>query len=237
MRSMLLAPVLATFALSTIQPADACGPYGRSPRLLQISSHYVDGATRTFVLTNEGVPERDLAWVRLAPMTYDYASLADAPDPTRAIDFTLIGPSGTRVVSSREKVYLSHTFLARKPAVAMEISASKSRFSIAMAGKHADASWIELGTERRGQLADLEWVKARGMTPLLPEHVSVSKLAGTDLEMVRVLPKSGELTTFVRRGNDVDAQFEGTALGGVTTGGQRFVIASKHGEAPTAIWL
>src|SRR3954471_13211566 len=104
----LLVPVLASFAA---QPADACGPYGYTPRLMRVTTHFADGGTRAFVITNEQVSDNQ-AWVRLAPMTYDYAAVVDVANPETAIDVTLVGPKGTKVVSSRERVYLSRTFVS-----------------------------------------------------------------------------------------------------------------------------
>ncbi len=236
MRNALLAlPVLAS--LLSLKPADACGPYGNFRlRLMRVTTHFADGGTRAFVITNQKVSDKQ-PWVRLAPMTYDYASVVDVENPEAAIDMTLVGPKGTKIVSSRERVYLSQTFVSQSPSVAFEIRAPKGEFSIAMAGKHSDAEWIELRDERRGKSEDIAWVKTQGLTPLLPEYVSVHKLEGTDFEAVTVLPKTGEILTFVRRGDVVYTQFEGTALGGLSASGERYVVAAKHGETPRAILI
>lgn len=235
MRNALLAlPVLAS--LFAIKPADACGPYGFRPSLMHLSTHYADGGTRTFVLTNQTV-SNDQPWVRLAPMTYDSASIVDVDNSEHAANITLIGPKGAKVVSTKERVYLARTFLSRAPSVAWEIRAPRGEFAIAMSGQHTDAEWITLGEERRGGSADIAWVKAKGLTPMYPEYVTVHKLAGTDFETVTVLPKTGEIITFVRRGDAIYTSFEGSAMGGLSVNGERYVVGSKHGQAPQAIQI
>lgn len=230
---LLLAPVLASFVLSA-QPADACGPYSFAPQLFRVSTHYVDGGTRSFVITNLKVAE-DQPWVRLAPMTYDYAGIVDVADPDGAVDFTLVGPSGAKLISSKRQVNISRTFVSHSPAVAFEIRAPKGEVAIALSGKHADATWISLGTERTASASDLAWVAAQGVTPMQRDYVHVNTLAGTDLETITVLPKQGEMVTLVRRGKDLYTRFVGSPMGGVTTDGERFIVGGKYGEALRAI--
>ncbi len=231
----LLAPVLATLAIATLRPADACGPYGSEPKLMRLTGHHGREASRSFVLLDQPVPNADkLAWKQLAPGTYDPAAVVDTADLERPMDMTLIGPSGTRVVSSKERVFLSRTFVSNEPSVALEISAPKGQFAIAMAGKHTDAAWIRLDREHQGSATDLSWVKAQGIDPLSPEYIYVSKLEGTDLEIITV-PQNGGRTTFVRSEGALYTRFEGTAMGAMTTRGQLYLVASKQGEAVTAI--
>lgn len=238
MRTLLIAPVLASFALTTVRPADACGPYMREPTLMRISGHRTESGNRVFAITSEAMPAIDHdKWVRLAPRTYDYAAVADAPNLARAIDMTLIGPSGTRVVSSRERVYLSQTFVSHGPNVAMEIRVPSGKFSIAIAGKHDKASWIELATERRGDAKDIAWVEAQGIEPLSDQYVYVTRLQGTAFEAVTVFPRGGGMTTLVRSNGTLYSQFEGSVMGGIEMNGQHYAVASKHGEAVRAIAL
>lgn len=234
MRNFLLAPILASLALSTIRPADACGPYVMEPSLLLLSSHYTERGTRSFVHLGEPVGNGDqLTWDLLAPHTYDHASTVDAPDLESPKELTLIGPKGTKVVASMARVVLRNTFVSRHATAALEITMEDHEFAIAMAGKHADAKWIALSDARKGTAADIAWVNARGLTPLAPEYVSVSKLGEYDL--VNVLAKGAGITTFVRRGNQLYTQFDGAPMGGVTTRGMRYIVASKHDVGLTAI--
>ena len=125
--------------------------------------------------------------------------------------------------------------VSNKPSVALEVTVPKGEFAIAMAGKHSDAAWIKLDQERGASAADVSWVKAQGLEPLSPEYVYVSKLEGTDFETLTVLPKGGGMTTLVRSGGTLYTRFDGSATGALTTDGELFLVASKHGEGVTAI--
>lgn len=227
--ALFILPVLAA-ALVT-KPADACGPYSFGPQVLNLSTHFADGGTRTFIITKRRVAD-DQPWVRLAPMTYDYAGIVDVKDPETALDFTLVGPSGTKVISTKRQVNLSHTFVSRSSNVAFEIKPQKASYAIAVAGKHADAVWMSLGNERAASAAELAWVAAQGVTPMQAEYVHVNRLEGTDLETITVLPKTGDLVTFVRRGTVLHAQFTGSPMGALAVDGDRFVVGGKFGESP-----
>ncbi len=238
MRTLLVIPALAS-VLSSVRPADACGGYIREPQLMRISSHHTEGTTRSFVLLGDldAATAKQAKWVRLAPSTYDYAALADATDLDAPMTFTLIGPSGTRVVSTRQRSLLSQTFVSYKPSIAMEIRAPKGRFSIAMVGNHERAAWLEPGREQRGAAADVAWVKTLGIELLGSEYVYVSKLKGTRFETVTVLPKGGGIVTLVRSNGSLYAKFDGSVAGGIEMDGRRFIVASKHGEGVRAIAL
>lgn len=242
MRNVFLAPVLASLVIANVRPADACGgSYAPEPKLMLLSGHYTreaGGSIRSFVMLHQAVPNAEkLAWKQLAPGTYDYAAVVDTADLERPMDITLIGPAGTRVVSSKQRVFLSRTFVSNTPSVALEINVPKGEFAIAMAGKHTDAAWIQLDRERQGNANDVSWVKAQGIEPLAADLIYVSKLAGTNFETLTVLPKGGGMKTLVRSAGSLYTSFEGAAMGAMTTGGQMFLVASKHGEAPTAIWI
>jgi len=235
MRNLLIVPMLASLALAA-EPADACGPYVSKPRLMQLTTHFTDGGLRSFAITNEPAPA-NLAWTRLAPSTYDYASIAEASDPERALDLTLVGPDGTQLVSSRRRVFLSQTFTKSTPSVAMEITVPRGQFAIALAGKHADATWNAGRQVRVGNRYDVAWVNTQGIEPMMASLVSASKIDGTDLEAITVLPKTGEQITFVRRGTQVARQFEGTLLGLLGVDGERFVVARTSDQTVHTVWL
>ena len=46
----LLVPVLVPVLASLSQPADACGPYGFTPRLMRVTTHFADSGTRAFTI-------------------------------------------------------------------------------------------------------------------------------------------------------------------------------------------
>lgn len=242
MRNLLLAPVLASFVLSSA-PAEACGPYTPEPTLFKLSTHAVRSGTRlvttttrTFVLTDtiDRAQADRLAWQPLAPGTYDYARMALAPDLAQPIDLTLIGPGGTKVVSSKRRAFLDRTFAELQPSSALEVEVERGKFAFAIAGRHARAKWISLD-DRGTTAADLAWVEKQGVTVIDPQYVQVAKLAGTHLVTISVLTKDG-MVTMVRSGHALYAQFAGTTRGAVEVDGQRFAVAMVD-NAVTAIWL
>ncbi len=239
MRNLLLAPVLASLAIATVRPADACGPYVREPKVFRLSSHYVQTlgqpATRTFALVDAAANTEQLAWTRLAPNTYDYARMSRMSDLATPMAVTLIGPSGTRVITSKQRAVLDHTFETRKPMTALALDLPEGKWSFALEGRHEGAAWIGL-EDKTASAADLAWVLARNITPLDPQYVHVGKLAGTQLDTVTVLSKSAGMITFVRSAGDVIAQFEGSVVGAVTIKGQRFVLASST-DGVSPIWI
>jgi hypothetical protein len=244
MRNLLLAPVLASFVLSSA-PADACGPYMQEPTIFKLSTHHrgtqVTGlVTRTFVLTGaiDQAQADQMSWQRLGVMSFDLARFATAPDLATPMDVTLIGPGGTKVVSSKRRGFLEGGFEERKPSSALEIEGlGAHRFTFALKGRHANAKWIAVGDNQAASSADLAWVKKHGVKPVSPEYVYVAKLAGTELELVSVLAENTGVVTLVRSGNhDLYTRFDGSSPGAFQLNGQRYVLASLDG-AVTAVWL
>jgi len=237
MRTMLLAPVLASLAIATVRPADACGPYVRQPEVFQLSSHHTavgPTLTLTFALVGVAANTEQLAWTRLAPDTYDYARMARMADLATPMAVTLIGPSGTRVITSKQQAVLDHTFESRKPMTALALEVPKGKWTFALEGRHEGAQWIELENETVAGATDLAWVKAMGITPLDPAYVRVGKLA--ELDTVTVLSKTAGMITFVRSAGSVIAQFDGSAVGAVMIKGERFVLASST-DGVSTIWI
>lgn len=244
MRNVLLAPVLASLVLSST-PADACGPYVPEPTIFQLSSHLtrtgVDLAsrsTRTFVLTGKIDRARAarLAWQTLAPRSYDHARVALDVDLARPMEVTLIGPAGTKVVSSKRRAFLDQTFVQQGPSSALEIDVEPNKYRFAIKGRHERARWIALDDGIATTTADLAWVKKQGVTPIDPQYVYVGKLAGTQLETISVLAEGSGMVTLVRSGHALYAQLEGSPRGAVEVAGQRYLVAVADGRV-TSVWL
>lgn len=251
MRNLLLAPVLASFALTSFTaPADACGPYVQEPKIFKLTTHHVESHTRlsqsgkqsastTFALIGsiDAEQAKQLPWQRLAPHSYDYSAMAPASDLATPMTVTLIGPTGTTVVSSKRRAFLEHTFVESKPSTALELAVPKGEFTFALAGRHEDAKWIALGDQKIALKSDLAWVAKQGVTPIDPQYVHVAKLAGTNLETVSVLAGNGAgMITLVRSGKDLYTRFDGMPVGALTFEGQRFVLMQLEGVV-TAQWL
>jgi hypothetical protein len=223
--------LLATLTLSALQnPADACGSYVREPAVLQLTSHYTRTGVRTFVMLNERVPE-NVRWREMAPGTYDYSRIAQGSS-TRAQEFTLVGPSGTKVVSTSSRWFIDSTMGPRKQFAALEI-ADKGDFRIALPGRHTDITWSGMGGEKTGSAADIAWLASQKIVPAESAYVGVSKLHGTEFEAVSLMTNDGHVT-FVRSGRTVIAQLTGSVVGVLSTKGERFIVSSHDGAMSTA---
>jgi hypothetical protein len=224
--------LLASLTIATLQnPADACGPYVVEPTVFQLA--------RGYALLNEE-PTETPVWRRLAPDSYDSTQIADATPLATPRTITLVGPSGTKVVTGTQRAFFKSGFTrTSKATVALAIPNGGS-YSVALAGAHANAKWIALDTEVRGSKAELDWVSARGVTPYRgygAPMVYLHKLKNTTYDTVTVFAKEGGMVTFVRSGGHEVARFDGDIVGGVTVRGQAFAISSDRRGVLTSFAL
>jgi hypothetical protein len=103
-----LALAIAMLTTLLMEPADACGPLPM-PRLYAVSRQIVGDPTahvvHQFAVLDDRAPE-DASWRWLATNTYVATQIADAPALATPVTLTLIGPHGTRVVKTTQRVYL-----------------------------------------------------------------------------------------------------------------------------------
>jgi hypothetical protein len=141
-------------AVSTVtvapQVADACGgSYGSfdiAPTVHVVSTHQTPNGRRAFIaLGPSAVTRSEGTWERLFPSSYDYSATRDASYAPRRT-FTLVGPSGTRVVSTANTVLLTDTFiLGFKTQRTSEVRIRRGEdFVIAIEGNNVNARWIDL---------------------------------------------------------------------------------------------
>jgi hypothetical protein len=151
--------VAASTVTAAPQIADACGgSYGAeflAPRVHLVSQT----GTRGFIgLGKSTVKLADRDWRRIWPSSYDYTAIADQKFAGSRV-FTLVGPSGTRVVKSHGTMLVSSTFVFTAPQNATEVKIGREEnFVIALPGENKDARWLtadELGTSR---VSKLGWV-------------------------------------------------------------------------------
>jgi hypothetical protein len=238
MRNLLLASLASLTVTAALQnDADACGPYGGvyAPRVFQLTTHSINNrdnhswTTRSFALLAQA-PEGSPAWRQIAPFTYDYTQIADAPDLDDAMELTLVGPSGTKVVSSRSRVFLKPALgWDHTPTSALELTVKRGEFSIALAGRHTDTKWIAIEGERSGTEADVAWIKQVIAADFDSKYVYVSKVKGTGLETLSAMGADGKYQTFVRRGEQFVDQFAGSARGAITFKGKQFIVQADAG--------
>jgi len=246
MRSSLLASLALTATLaSAFAPsiADACGGgYGgeRLPSVFAVDTHFSSRENgeamgrRAFVLFASAAPTDKAVWTRLAPMTFDYTRIADAPDSTYPTTVTLIGPSGTRVVSSKDRTFIADSFRSRREQTAMEINVGAAQeFSIAVLGAQPDAKWLGTsdGTSTKQTLA---WVRKQGLTT---DNVYVTKIEGTKLRVISAYDKdSASLTSFIVEGTTSLGTSSGQPIGAIELGAKRYVLLEEQGMiTPVAV--
>ncbi|MDQ3370918.1 MAG: hypothetical protein M3680_36325 [Myxococcota bacterium] len=234
--------LIAALALSSTLPspaADACGGYGvdPAPQVLQLTHHGAVisdrgtvSAPRSFVHTPEVAPD-GLTWSWLTPRTFDTTQIATAPTAATPVTFTLLGPSGTRVVTATRKVFLADARPERGAHGAFEVPITRTeRFEIAIEGSQRAARWLAL---EAGPVtaARLRWLAALGVTPHDQQDVVVTRVAGTDLETISVFPKGGTRTlTFVKQGARNHGSFEGSAIGAFANRGARQLVLRHEGR-------
>lgn len=219
LRSMMLAVTLLLTTTLDARPAEACGGgYGQfqwRPAVLEVTSHHAPavratgrraGKTRWFVTLSRGTRPDGLTWKPIAPHSFDWTEIAEAPDLAQPVTLTLLGRAGTRVVSARRVVYLSspHDATART-AVELEVSGDDD-WAVALRGDLGKAAWDGL-TYPAADAATRKWASTQGLDP----RVAVTRVAGTTLEIVQ----GNDLTS---RGGGARAIVRDRQTGGVVKG-------------------
>lgn len=226
MRSLLIT-VLAVSSLRA-STADACGGYAlAAPRVALVSTHWIDGDARSFVVIDTRAPA-DARWRVLVPRSFDHTKIAPAPPLEAPVTLTLVGPRGTRVVHSRSRHFLDGSFQVRGPATVLEVDAGDTRATIALVGHHAGARWLAPAF-REATDADRSWVTAQGFPA---EYVRVATLPGTSYQIITVHGRDG--ITLLRHGDRLVRQLQGQALGGIAVNGSRFVVVRRDRTARAA---
>lgn len=240
MRNILIA-ALAVSSIPGLDNADACGFV--PPHVMLLSSHsgHVHGTawgTRTFAVLGEAVPA-DVRWQPLVPGTYDSSQIANERLLDKPRVLTLVGPAGTRVVSTAQQAVLSPAWGFRTPSTVLEVDTgakSSERFAVALDGSHPKATWTALETVQTSS-ADVAWVAAHGVKPRDAAHVIVHRVPGADADAITVMADdSVEMTTLVRRGDQLVERLDGSAFGSLREHGQSYVIA-VHDSAIAMAWI
>jgi hypothetical protein len=242
MRNLLLSllAALATTSLVSVHHADACGG-NLEPQIYRLSTHFIVGADqaerrRTFALLNEKAPAKGLAWRQLSPMSYDATQIAAGESFTSPVMLTLVGPSGTKVVSSSKHVFLSRSWDFDAATGAVEVP-SGDDFAIALSGSHADATWLRLDDVKRRSPSLLSWVTAQGVTPSDADSLYVSHVTGTYVDTITLFPKDGtKMITLVRKGNTLIGRFDGSPTGAFEVEGTTKLVV-VDGARVTTVWI
>jgi len=222
MRTLLLA-ALSLSALTPSREADACGGYNPEPQVLRVTTHVVvtNGKVirRAFAHSGAANPTKKLDWKKLAPTSFDPTQIAAGTMLANPVTFTLVGPSGTRVVKVNKQVFLSKSWSFDTVTSAVEVPASDPGFSIAIEGDFASAAWIELDDVYTSQNPLVAWVKAQGEAPFNPNSIILNRVKGTNVETVSFYPKGGtKLITYLRAGDRNLGRFTGSPMGAFSNG-------------------
>jgi hypothetical protein len=146
MRTLLaLAAVFTSFHTTS----EACG--WQPPRLAvhRVTAHSVllgDHAwrQRAFVVLGDAPKIDDAHWQQLAPLTYDSTKIAELSALPKPREITLVGASGTRVVTSDHQVALSGGWQLGANAAHTALEVPASGYAIAIDGKVPGAKWHAL---------------------------------------------------------------------------------------------
>ena len=140
---------------------------------------------------------------------------------------TLVGPSGTQIVSSQRRALMSKGWGDAAVFSALEVATGEeSQFQIAVAGTQPDAKWINV-TESRPRSSNTAWLKAQGVDAT---YVYAAWVDGTYVQVVSAYQDGQKgLTSFVRLGNRSLGQYAGNAIGALELGGKKYVLFENDG--------
>ena len=238
MRTVFLAALAVSATLtSAFAPsiANACGgsyPMDFGPRVFAVDTHnaIVEGTQRwqrrSFVMLG---PTKlpSTAWRQLAPETFDPTQIANETTTAGSTTMTLVGPSGTQVVSSQRRALLTQGWGGEQVFTALEVATgADSQFRIAVAGTQPDAKWINVSESKtRGSTA--AWLEAQGVKAT---SIYSSLVDGTYVQIISAYQDGQKgLTSFVRIGNRSLGRYAGTAIGALDLGGKRYVLFENDG--------
>src|SRR5262249_20018795 len=130
-------PLVALAAVPATPAADACGYV--TPTVFLVTTHEfrADRSSHSLVRLHDAAPA-GLPWERAEPMSYDSTEIAPAPQLDRPMTFTLVGTSGTQVMSSALQRFIAHDLWSfDAPATAaVDLGRVDQSFRIALAGTH-----------------------------------------------------------------------------------------------------
>ncbi len=230
------AALVATLALSTsiaTPVANACGgDYGpRAPAMFLVAHHHA----RTFVLLDKNVAStEELAW-KADRNSYDWTEIAAGTAFATTRKLTLVGPDRSRRLASANHVFIKPAFETRDAMNALEIyPKTTDQTRIAIEGQFATVVWNEIEGEPVG-LETVAWAQNPGFSPPPdPQSLSLTKVVGTDLELITTWTSSSDRTpqpwTYVRpAGAKPYGGYSGTPVGLVTLDGVRYMVLVNDG--------
>ena len=212
---------LSLTALAAVIPAnhaDACGPMP-APHMLAISHH----GHHTFVVLDEAAP-KDANWRQLFPDSYDYTRIADAPDLEAPVELTLLGRSGTRVVTATHRVFLDDAWtvpMQRHVAFEVEGLDNQDWFEVAVVGRRANLSWRTMDQVPDKDNDGIAWLAAHGRRGVNLAYLTT--ITGTTTQIVTWFDSTG-VQFAVRRGDADLGEHEGLVIGELDMPGRHLLV-------------
>ena len=206
--SFVAALVVATQLAAPV--AEACGgDIDRTPAMFFVTHHH----GRTFVLLGGTVPESAKPAWKSEEMSFDPTQIAAAPPLATALDFTLAGTRPAGPVSTKSQAFLSPSWESRRALTALEIQPAEGA-KVAVLGTHV-TTWTEL---------------VRADSDDGTGSVTVSRIDGTDVELVTDWATPARATSIRVKGRKPWGSFAGRPLGMVTVDGERFLVLLDDGR-------
>ena len=238
MRTAFLASLAVTATLSSAfapSIADACGggyQMDLGPQVFAVDTHsaIVEGTERwqrrSFVMLGP-IKVSTTSWRQLAPETFDPTQIANETTTKASTTMTLVGPSGTQVVSSQRRALLTQGWGGIDGFTALEVATGEdSQFRIAVAGTQPDAKWINV-TESKTRGSTAAWLEAQGVKST---SIYSSVVDDTYVQIISAYQDGQKgLTSFVRIGNRSLGRYTGNAIGALDLGGKRYVLFENNG--------
>ena len=185
-----------------------------------------------FVVLPTSIDVGDRKWQWLAPGTYDSTNIIELGRLDAPAEMTLLGPSGSRVISSDRRVALSNSWQIGmdQTRAAIEITlADGDDFQIAVAGRARDAQWFSL--EHKGSNASAVWWLAK-LGIVGADYINVQPVTGTDYELVEYI--ANDTSGFaLRRGKTDVGRYSGSPIGAMQVNGRFFIVTKNNGQLTT----
>lgn len=159
MRFLLCLPALAVAAVTlSSEISDACGSYDPTPQVMLLSTHrsyardpYLPprATRRTFAVWGTSPVDDPVGftWEAAAPRSYDNAMVATIDGNETPTELTLVGPSGSRIVSSAKQVLLRDSMTidheSAHHAIELDVG-TREDFAIAIYGRAKQPKWHAL---------------------------------------------------------------------------------------------
>jgi hypothetical protein len=187
--------------------SDACGWVPPRVEVHKVTFHSLQDGNRAFAVLGAAPAVDDTDWQPLSPLTYDNTRIAELAPAKHQL--TLVGDKGARVITAAHQVALRGGWQLGDgtPHSALEIPVG---YTIALEGSIPDAKWH----------------------PILYTYSTTQKIRDLGYEVKLV--KDGYQILWQ---GHVATNVQGSVLGMLDTGRERFIVVEQTRGAPQAIYF